>query len=615
MVSVKSIPSYGETLARLAPDPAAVAAAAVAVVLAWMLGALILRRSSAAETFASGFGAMALTMTAWGSAGFDLRVGLAILAAAALAGLTLQRRAAMALRVEPLAKTFVLLLPLLLVVSGRIGSEWDEFSHWLRAYRFLVVNNLLPGLPDGPAFDGCCGAYPYGWPILGYAAATLRGFTEAIPALLNIMVIGLGGTLLAGMIAQSAGLARPSWRLLALGLLLATLGQPAFVHKLVFSAYSDVITGFLVAILVLQGERLIAQGIAPDDASEGRWRSGLAFGLSCAALLAVKPGNAGLVLCLLGGMALVILRGGRSWWRALHLGMIPALVLPLAFATLWRWHVGRVLAGKELNIQPPDLWNIHDFGAILAGMIDVASQKGGHFGLGLVVIALGLAALRRCDRPSHRVAIIAATLFIGYNAFLFMTYVVVFTKEDALRAASFWRYNTHIGFALTLPAVIAGGDLARRILVGARWRHWAGRAVVALVLVAPLAAAPWIRFDIDPMKFWMRQTLTEVGHAIPSDQAASVFDPRGSGLSSVVAGYEWGGHPAVAGQFSAFSNSDPKAWIDRPQSTDWMVVMSGADVILGEEVPAAIVFQRVDGRWTERQRYPYPGNQIPAQFP
>jgi len=44
-----------------------------------------------------------------------------------------------------------------------------------------------------------------------------------------------------------------------------------------------------------------------------------------------------------------------------------------------------------------------------------------------------------------RLAIIAATVFLGHNLFLFFAYISIFGKNDALRAASYWRYNMQLG--------------------------------------------------------------------------------------------------------------------------------------------------------------------------
>jgi hypothetical protein len=161
-----------------------------------------------------------------------------------------------------------LLSPLLLLLSDRHGSEWDEFSHWLHAFRYLASYHRLPGGADAPAMASCCAAYPYAWPMVGEAAMALIGFSEAIPALLNTVVLGLFALLLGRLAAEAAGIGRPGIGLWAAALLFATLLSPSFVPKLAFSAYADVVTAFLVATLVIAAERLGAQ-----DDGDGAWLS------------------------------------------------------------------------------------------------------------------------------------------------------------------------------------------------------------------------------------------------------------------------------------------------------------------------------------------------------
>lgn len=600
-----ALPSYGEVLAQVSLHPGVIAAAAAGIGLVWAGGRAVLRRAGAAETAAAGMGLYALLQTGLGVFAVDLRLGVAAFVLLAMTALVRGRWDSSP---AAMAKALILLLPLLLLLSGRIGSEWDEFSHWLRAFRYLAVNHVLPGGPQVPEFEGCCGAYPYAWPMVGYLASLLSGFSEALPALINVLILGLSGLLLADITRRELGSVSLSWIAVAVGLLGATAAGPAFVAKLAFSSYSDIVTGFLVAVLVVLGEGLAAE----RDDGDGAWRQGIGVGLAGAALMAVKPGNAGLFVCSLAGLLLVSLRV-RGWRGVLRLELLPVVLLPMGIAALWRWHVGKYLVGQELVIRPLDQWNLAESWAILAGMVEVASQKSGHFGLGLLAVFLGIRGFGRCNTRFGRLCVMVAVLFLGYNLFLFSTYVAVFNRNDAMRVASFWRYNTHLGLAVVLPAALLMAVLVRRFQES-RWLRPAGRAALVLTVLGPLAALPHVRFDVDAQKHWMRTQLHDLLARIPAGEEVAVFDSLGTGLSGVVATYEWDRRLRLGAIYTGFHSQDPVEWRDTMEPR-WLVILSGRERLLGSAAPEGVVLHRDQGGWTEVARLAYPGNTYPRQYP
>jgi len=606
-----ALPGYGEILAQVSLHPGDIAAATASVAMLWGGGQMVLRRAGTAETTAVGMGLFVFLLTVMGIGALDLRFGVAGFAVLAVVAATVRRTAGHQGRMAlSLLMTLILLMPLLALLSGRAGSEWDEFSHWLRAFRYLATNHVLPGGPQVPAFDGCCGAYPYGWPMVNFAASLLSGFSEALPALINTLILGLSGLLLAETAARELNTPRLPWMAVAAGLLGATAAGPAFVPKLAFSSYADISTGFLVAVLVILGEGLATAEKGDDD--EKGWRQGIGFGLCGAALMAVKPGNAGLFACALAGVFLVLLRtrGWRGWLRP---DLLPAVLLPLAVAALWRWHVGQYLAGQELVVRPVELWNLREAGGIAAGMADVASQKVGHFGLGLAAVVLGLRSIRHCRDRFDRLMVQVAVLFAGYNLFLFATYVAVFGKDDALRVASFWRYNTHLGLAVMLPAALVAARLIRRA-GGQPWPRMLGRAAIVLAVIGPFAALPYVRFDVDAQKQWMRKQLRDLVNRLPADEPVGLFDSLGTGLSGVIATYEWDRRLGYAGLYSGFSGQDPALW-QRTVPAAWILILSGQERLLARPAPEGVLLHRVQDRWEEVARFPYPGSSFPRQYP
>ncbi len=603
---------YGELFAGLSVEPGVILASAAVMLAGAVAGSSVLRRGDPAATFAAGMGGYVLLSTLLGVFGVDLRVALG-LAVAAVVAAGAARRDWLHRWGGTLALMGLAALPLLLL-SDRQGSEWDEFSHWLHAFRYLAANNALPGGPDAPPMGSCCAAYPYAWPMIGYAAMKLAGFSEAVPVMLNILVLALFAILLVEAARREAGMERAGPGLLAAGLLAATVASPSFVHKLAFSAYADIATAFLVAVLAVAGERMIAPPSSKSNEKDSdeavRWA--VAFGLTGAALLAVKPGNAALFGCILGGSALVGLR--RGGWAVLgQRQWLAAILLPLICAGLWRWHVGRYLTGQELTIRPLGTWNLGLIPDIVRAMADVASQKGGHFGLGLIVLALGLIGFVRCRDRLDRLAAVAGLLFVGYNLFLLSTYVAVFGPVDAVKVVSFWRYNTHVGLALMVPAAMVAGRLLGRFK-GRGWMRGLGWLAMVLVVAGPPALLPQLRFDVDPMKTHIRQSLRLIAQEVPRGEAMAVIDMSGSGLSWVMAGYEWDGKLKYTYGLSAFSPVEPLPWLNA-RSVDWAYVVSGQARMGLEPNTASLLIHREGGSWTVFDQFDYPGKRIPARYP
>ncbi|WP_096702004.1 hypothetical protein [Magnetospirillum sp. 15-1] len=589
-------------LAQTSVQPLAVMAAITTIIGLTLAGRILVRRADPASSFAMGMGGFVLLSTMIGLAGWDVRLGLIPPMAAAAWILSRPDRFAGWGR-GPLL-VLATILPLLLLLSDRQGSEWDEFSHWLHAFRYLAVWHVLPGGAQAPAMDSCCAAYPYGWPLVGMAAMSLSGFSEAIPALLNILLLALFAVLLLDLALDG----RPAdFGAAAMAVLAATIASPTFVHKLAFSAYADVATAFLAAMLAVMGER-----IATGETDTAPWRRAVGFGLAAAALLAVKPGNAALFGCVLGGAALVALRH-LGWRGVLRVQLLPMVLLPLLGSVLWRWHVGKYLSGQEMVILDSAHWHVAQIPLILKGMADVAVNKGGHFGLGLVMVVLGLRGLARDAGRVDRLCALAGLAFLGYNLFLLITYVVVFGEYEALHVASYWRYNTHLGLIIMLPAAIYAGRLAAR-LQGTKAANALGILAVLLVLAGPGLMAGQIRFDADPMKVFLRQALRQAGTAMPPGETAVVVDPSGSGLTGVFATYEWSGRVRSKGYFSAFNAEPPLTWLAR-QNVNWAFVASGQDRMGLEPATAALLLHRDGLSWTVVEQFPYPGGKVPERWP
>lgn len=583
--------------------PLAVAGPLAVIASLWLLGRLVAGRDLPdLATVCVGWGAAVLAMTLLGTVfGRPLWPLLPALGAAAAFSAWREARA----RKAPDAlRAVVLVLPLALLVSGRSASEWDEFSHWMAAFRYLHDFALLPA-KGAPAIESCCAAYPYGWPLLGMLASRLVGFSEGIPGVVNVLLLALAGDLVARALA---GDRRPGWSEAGWGVLLVSLLGTTFVTKLAFTAYADVSTGVTLLAAVWVGWRL---------AERCDLGHALCFGLVGAALVAQKPSNLVLYVLALGAAALLVLRlRARSLGRGDLVAAILAVAPVLLAWAAWRAHVQAHLSGEEqLVVRPFAEWNLHLAGAVLAGMAEVASNKGGYFGVMLATTAIGLAALVRPSGPGLRLALMVAAAFLGYNAFLFFSYVAIFLPADAERVASFWRYNTHLGLLASLMVALGAGHLLRRSERAARWAGKAAWLPLVLALAGPVAAVKSVRFDLDPAKRFLRGMLAQV----PAAGASSIclIDPRGSGLSHVMASYEWRGQPAMTRYTTGFMTMTPDGLRDWCRAASHLLVVSWDATVTAawpalSAGPHAVLAER-EGRVLAT--WPYPGNREPKAYP
>lgn len=609
---------HADILPHLSIAPLTILGALLAILLIAALGLPFVRHrdGGAITAFAAGMGIMTLTFTVVGTlSGIDFRiVSLGLLAVAVVAVIAVRGRGDVLDITSNAVYTVLAVGVLIFLVSSRVASEWDEFSHWLHAVRYLSEAHVFPGPVDHPPIQSCCAAYPYGWPLLAYLAHHVSGFSEATTAVANIILLGLFGALLADIIHP--GCRRQPFVIVTIGVIGATLLGPTFVSKLVFSNYADNVTNVLIGATAFLVYRL---GLYVRD---GDRRAAIcmavAIGLAGAAILNVKPANLVLFVFVLAGGALLYLRD--KTWRFSDVCLVfGVLMFPAAIYLLWRMFVGDNLQGQEMSVRAFADWQLDLIPGTLAAMFGVASKKGGYFVLMLVIVALGIRGLWRNRTEVDRLAVIVATLFVSYNAFLLFAYIAIFGEFDALRAASYWRYNTHLGLSSTLVAAAVVGELWRRYVLPRTWSRSRILTVlpILVLLVAPIAALKSIRFDVDPTKTFMRETLRSITINLPHGAGVGIYDPQGSGLAAVMATYEWADYASVTTRISAFNNPAQQtvAQLQKNAETDYILVLSGHDRSdLIPDAPNIYVLAR-DGDWASVSAYPYPEGRFPARFP
>ena len=429
------------------------AVALVALALA-LLGAFIGGRERMAEADpVFGWAAVSVLFTLIGVATripFTI-VLYGVLAAAAAAGVAAWRRDG---RVGAAGwwKLILLAAPLILLVAAMSPSQWDEFTQWLPNARFLFEHDAFPrlGLAKSPSTFP---AYPPGLSLLIYMASRIAGhLVENAGALFNLVLVLSFGLLVVRLITMaratpgSAPVPGPGvagWGIVALGGLAVTMLNPTFVPKVVFTAYADAATAITVGLTGILGWQML-NALALGQPARVRalaWQTTLV----ATALVNIKQVNLVHFAILMAALLLVAMRD-----RRIALGRVIKLVLwisamPLVLYVVWRFHVTANISGGEFAIRPPSQWFVGLIPDVLARMALIGSKKGVYFGLMVVAMVFGGRAMLDMRSEFDRLAVIMATAFILYNGFLLFSYIAVFSEYDALRAASYWRYNMHLG--------------------------------------------------------------------------------------------------------------------------------------------------------------------------
>ncbi len=489
------------------------------------------------------------------------------LLAVALAAIVVRIRREGGIFSGPAIRVALLAAPLLIIASALEPSQWDEFSHWLPASRFLFQTDGFPGAGNPVTGTQMLYAYPYGWPLLTYMVSCIGGhFVENAPALLNLFLLLSFGLMAVRVALSGAGredtrgdVTGGGWGLAAVAVLAGTLFNPTFSQKVVLTAYADTPTAVAVAVGAVLGWRMLG-ALAGGEAERAR-RLAWQFGLVMVVLVSIKQVNLTLFVVLVVAISVAGLRDPAVPWRSLARPLPAAIVPGLAAYGLWRYHVATALSdpvlfpAAEATLMPFANWNIELSPQILLQMLVVASKKGVFFAVMAIAVVFAARGLVRFRGPFDRLAIVVAGTFLGYNAFLLFVYVASFVAVDALRAVSYWRYNMHVGLLAGVFGAYAAGAAWRRFpRVRRRADTLAGLAVV-VVIGAPLAFPHKLRIDLEPPKPHFSAVAASLAGSLSAETPLFILDPLGTGESAVITRYRLNRHAVP--YFSAFhGNSD-----------------------------------------------------------
>jgi len=463
-------------------------------------------------------------------------------ALAAVVGIILAVKRSQLLFLPGSWKIVVLALPLFWIAGAMDPSQWDEFSHWLPAPKYLLTFDGFPNAEKPYNGPHMLSAYPYGWPILSYLSGRIAGtFISNMGAALNLLLLLTMTTYVLRTAFQLAGReVKPgvSWGFAAAAILCATAFNPTFIQKIILTAYSDVSTAVATGIVLLSCYHYLEAlaGRGRSSSWSGAWQLALLLSL----LVNLRQPNIVLFAIFVVSIGILVVLDRRIRVTN-YVKQLPLIILPaLAVFFVWRFHVSSELAsfaGSEATFQPFDKWNIAEIPLILKQMLVVAWKKIGFFGPMAIALFFSVKALRSPSTPFYRIALLCALGFLGYNAFLLLTYVGHFALPNALNVVSYWRYNTHVGMLgvifIVTAAIIFWVHRKGEIRVPPKVRAGA----VVLVLLLPVAFAPKLRFDLEPPKPHFTAVAKSLEGIIPDSARIFVIDPTGTGEAALITRY------------------------------------------------------------------------------
>ncbi|MBT6093848.1 MAG: hypothetical protein HOH04_03130 [Rhodospirillaceae bacterium] len=491
-----------------------------------------------------------------------------------------------------LGRVLILGLPLLVLAAGMKGSQWDEFTDWLVIPRYLLETDAFPSsdnLFSKAVFTG----YPYSWHFVSYLAGRVGGrLLESAGALSNILLLFGFALLVVRLMLLGAGRhpsgERIGWALAALAMLASTLINPTFAQKIVLTAYAETASAVATATAAILAW-FVLEALGRREFDRARHLA-LSLGLVLALLINLKQATLVLVVLVVLATLFVAVRDRQvplgHFFRLMPLIVGPAILIYVT----WRYHLASEIGSLELSVRPLDGWYIDLIPKILAKMLEVLSKKGVYLALGLILVGFGVRGFFRSQTPFDRFAALAAMVFLGYNAFLLFAYVATFGKSDALRAASYWRYNMHLG-GLVVAFTAYGGAILWRQRVEKRW---AARRIawlpIMLVIAAPFIFAHKLRFDREPMTVHFRYVGAGAAKLVDVNDYVFNADPKGSGESSAALSYELGERAQYGGHVSAFHADRLKVFreaLAKPKITAVIVHSSvdGFEGVVGVPLP------------------------------
>ena len=580
----------------------------VAAVILMLAGAMVGARMPPEVQIGIGWGVLCVVLTVWGVlVPFSLAIPAAGLALIALCTLALPNCRPGSRTWRTLGRVVPVTLVFWLVMAPVQPSQPDTWLNLLPNAFYLVDWGRLPTAARPPSFSYLPAA-PYNTQFLSYLGGLAwPDYPAAGMSLVNALLLLTAGLLVARALAMSwpTAYAVPPWGAIAGGMLLVTLLNPGFVPRFHLSAYGETA---LAATAAISAWLLVS---AQTDIAAGRGITGVApaIGLVLAAMVNAKQSGIGLVAASAGAAALASRAEGvrqlRSMLRLVGLAIIP----PLGLYALWRYHVS-VAGVDELKPLPLAQWNWSETPEILASTGRVVAGKAVYFGCAALALAAWPLLWRRQGwTPTTRLLAYHAFLLPLYNGFLLLTYIGLFSGEMSIAAHSFFRYNTHLALVLVLALALAARDLgAGQWLIAGRGRL-VGRLALATAVLAPLAYAYRLRFDLDMPQPLVRNLATNLkSYLHDGDRVALLLPGDNDTVATMIAGVLTETRPRRRRLDLLRRDTADAATLDEAARLGYRLALISCVPDGFEDLPAsqAVLLRRGRDGWRPLAAWPYP---------
>ncbi len=509
-----------------------------------------------------------------------------------------------------------------LTFLNRFGYvSWDDTAHWIPNALYLYVNNDVPRDLIAPLHSGHPG-YPYAMAMFTYLASTLAGgFLAQGDAMLGI----LGCIALAAILLEFSPVGQlqdePFVTRLAVGLsafVFITILNPAFHSSFSSVGMAEASTSITLAAIGLVLLRIIGRDpTAPLDTSRAKradWHLMLQSTALALLFVQIKQVNIYVLLLIMGGTVIALLRAGQ--WNRKYLFLPLALLAPLFVRFIWNHYVEMHIGGNDFQAQPFSAWRLDLMAPLLLAMGEDAFKHPGLFLGFAVVLAAAVSIFRRGLKSSLDCLVVAtAVTIVGYQCFLLAAYVGSnFTEIEISRAASYYRYSTHIGYLtwaicwLALPWIFSQARRWRSIAFMDRpllpILRSAGPVILAIVfIIRPSLLVPAPR----PVVCFNRTLAGQVAKALPPGSNLLIANHfSNSGLYLSFQNLAFGFEEARSGRFHGAIAVAPD---DRPLQLDDVapdirsVLFVPAPVLVAERFhgrngePALLVTREAGGDW------------------
>ena len=306
--------------------------------------------------------------------------------------------------------------------------------------------------------------------------------------------------------------------LVACAVAVTAVFNPGLDGAVVLSSYADCGTMVATGALGLLGVEILARLSAGTvgNVEALSWR----FGFVAAMLINLKQANPVLLALIVAGLAVIalcdpIFRSRRA------LAQFPRMLVPsIALFAFWRWYVTQNMPSSEQAFRPIAEWNFGVLHETVSSICDLIADRPLFHLMMWSVTAAGLAGYFRLPSKASEaqwLAVVCATVWLGYNLFLLIVYAGAMSCSDAVIAADYWRYTQHaalLGLYMPILAVASG-----------RWPVWMDR--MSLRGLAPTAAAVMLALCALPVRGdlhhpagrgwqrFLRNATAEMRHLIP----------------------------------------------------------------------------------------------------